>query len=454
MNTIVGLSTTLSNSAINIIRISGEDSISIINKIFKSKSTLNPNEIKYGFIEYENELYDEVLVSFMKAPKSYTGEDVIEINCHGGKLITMKILNLIVSLGAKLAEAGEFTKRAFLNGKIDLTKAEAIIDLINAKSELELKCAINQSTGKLHNRLNMIKEDIINILSKIEVIVDFEDEVEDVYKDDIKDTLISITYSIQDILKYKDQGMLIKDGISTCIVGKPNAGKSSLLNHLCKKNKAIVTDIPGTTRDIIEERVNFGGIILNLFDTAGIRESSDVVESIGIDMAKNQLNESELILFVLDSSRPLGNDDIEIYNLIKDRRAIILLNKYDQEQQINLDEISEKFKLFNKNNIINISVKENIGFDKLEEIINTMFKLGELDFNQDSIILTNARHIEALINAKEYIYNSVKSLDAFMPLDIVSMDVRNALKYIMNITGEDVTESIIDNIFSKFCIGK
>lgn len=454
MNTIVGLSTTLSNSAINIIRISGDNSIPIINKIFKSKSTLKPNEIKYGFIYYNDELYDEVLVSFMKSPKSYTGEDVIEINCHGGKLITMKILNLVISLGAKLAEAGEFTKRAFLNGKIDLTKAESIIDLINAKSELELKCAINQSTGNLYNKLNMIKEDIVNVLSKIEVIVDFEDELEDLYKDDTRDNLVFIMETIGDILKYKDQGVIIKDGISTCIVGKPNAGKSSLLNNLCNKNKAIVTDIPGTTRDIIEESVNFGGIILNLFDTAGIRKSSDVIESIGIDMAKNQLEHSELILFVMDSSRPLDEDDIKIYNLIKEKRFVILLNKCDIKQIISKNDILEKFNLLDKSNIINLSVNENIGFDKLEKLISKMFKLGDLDFTQESIILTNSRHIDALVNARKFLNNSIKALDEFMPLDIVSIDIRNALKYIMNITGEDITESIIDSIFSKFCIGK
>lgn len=454
MNTIVGLSTALSNSAVNIIRISGDKSLEIINKIFKTKGNLRPNEIKYGFIKYCGEIYDEVLVSFMKSPRSYTGEDVIEINCHGGKFITNKILNLLIKLGAKLAEPGEFTKRAFLNGKIDLTKAESIMDLIYAKSDLELKCAMNQRTGKLFNKLNEIKEKIINIISQIEVIVDFEDEVEDLHKDTIKDDIIKIKDDISDILKYKDQGMLIKNGIKTCIVGKPNVGKSSLMNYLCNDTKAIVTDIPGTTRDVIEDTVDFGGVILNLFDTAGIRDSNDVVEVIGINMAKERIEDSDLILFLFDVTKKLDEEDISIFNLIKNKNSIFLLNKCDGEQILTYDDLIMAFGNNISDNLIKISVKNKVGFEDLSNIIKNKFLLEDINSNMDSIILTNTRHIEALINCLGSINESLKSIDELMPLDIVSIDVRKSLEYIMNITGEDINESIVDNIFSNFCIGK
>lgn len=454
MDTIVGLATAISNSSVNIIRISGDKSLEIIYKIFKTKNKLNPNEIKYGFIKYNDELIDEVLVSFMKSPKSYTGEDIIEINCHGGVLITNKILNLVVKLGARLAEAGEFTKRAFLNGKIDLTKAESIMDLINAKSELELKCAINQSTGKLHKKLNDIKEQIINILTRIEVIVDFEDEVEDVHKGNIEEEIIEVKNNLDEILKYKDQGMLIKNGIKTCIIGKPNVGKSSLLNYLCRSRKAIVTDIPGTTRDIIEESVDIGGVILNLFDTAGIRESSDIVESIGINMAKEKVFESDLILFVLDSTRCLDEEDYKIYELVKDKNVIFLLNKSEDNIKLDKGKIIENFKNIHEANLLSISVKEDIGIDILIKLIKDKFLLTELENNTDSIVLMNARHIESFINCLNSLNDGLDAINKFMPLDIVSIDIRKALKYLMYITGEDVDEIIVNNIFSKFCIGK
>lgn len=455
MSTIVGLATALSSSAVNIIRISGNKSLEIAEKIFYTKNKLNPNEIKYGFIKYEGEIYDEVLVSFMKAPKSFTGEDTIEINCHGGRLITNKILNLVVSLGARVADAGEFTKRAFINGKIDLTKAESIVDLIYAKSDIELKCAINQKIGKLYNKLNIIKDNILNIIAKIEVIIDFEDEVEEIYSDDIKKNLLNVIDYVHDILKYKDQGSLIKEGISTCIVGKPNVGKSSLLNYLCRFDKAIVTDIPGTTRDIIEESVNFKGIILNLFDTAGIRESEDVVEAIGINMSKKKIEESDLILFLLDGTRELSDDDFKIYDLVKDKNIIVIINKCETKNLIDKNYISRQFKNLLIDNIINLSVKNDIGFGDLEKIIKDKFILNDLDWIVgDSVVLTNSRHVEALSNVKIFLENAIISMNNSIPLDIVSIDIRKALGFIMNITGEDVTESIIDNIFSKFCIGK
>ena len=454
MSTIVGLATALSSSAVNIIRISGDKSLEIAEKIFHTKKELNPNEIKYGFIKYDGEIYDEVLVSFMKAPKSFTGEDIIEINCHGGRLITNKILNLVVSLGARVADHGEFTKRAFINGKIDLTKAESIVDLIYAKSDIELKCAINQKLGKIYNKLKIIKDDILNIISKIEVIIDFEDEVEEIYSDDIRKNLINIIESVNDILKYKDQGNLIKEGISTCIVGKPNVGKSSLLNYFCRFDKAIVTDIPGTTRDVIEESVNFRGIILNLFDTAGIRESADIVETIGINMAMKKISESDLILFLLDGTRELSEDDFKIYDLVKNKNVIVIINKCEIKNLIDKNYVSRHLEDLLIDNIINLSVKDDIGFEDLEKIIRDKFILNDLDFIGDSIVLTNSRHVEALNNARIFLNNAITSLSNSIPLDIVSIDVRRALSFVMNITGEDVTESIIDNIFSKFCIGK
>ena len=454
MSTIVGLGTALSNSAINIIRMSGKESLNIIKKIFHTSNKLNPNEIKYGLIKYDGELYDEVLVSFMKAPKSFTGEDVIEINCHGGTLITNRILNLLIKLGAKLAEPGEFTKRAFLNGKMDLTKAEAIYDLINAKSDFELQCALNQKTGKLYNKLKFLKNEIINTLSNIEAIVEFEDELDETHKFNVEKNIINIKDQVEEVLKYKDQGVLIKQGINTCIIGKPNVGKSSLLNYLCKYNKAIVTDIPGTTRDIVEEVVNVNGIILNLFDTAGIRETNDVVESIGINKAKEKINESNLIFFIIDSNRELDKEDAEIYNLIKNKNIIFLLNKCDEKQVTNISNIKESFNIKDDKYIISISVKEKIGFNKLNEAIKEKFSLGEINSNNDDIILTNTRHIEALNNCYEYLNKALSSLKNLIPLDIISIDLRRSLNYIMNITGEDINELLVDNIFSKFCIGK
>lgn len=453
MDTIVGLATSISNSAINIIRMSGNLSLEIINKIFHTKDQLKPNEIKYGFIKYNGEIFDEVMVSFMKSPKSYTGEDIVEINCHGGIFVTNKILDLLISLGAKIAEPGEFTKRAFLNGKIDLTKAEAIFDLINAKSDIELKCAINQKTGNLYNKLNFIKEKLINILSNIEVVIDFEDEVESIHKDYIEENILSIINEINEILKYKDQGILIKNGIKTCIVGKPNVGKSSLLNYLCNDTRSIVTDIPGTTRDIIEETINLGDIILTLSDTAGIRKSNNIVENIGIDMAKSKVSSSDLIFFVLDSTKCLDNEDREIYELIKDKNIIYLLNKCDEKSTLTREDIMFNFNILDYN-IVNISAKEGIGFEKLENLVKSKFMLNHMEINTDSIVITNSRYIEIFNNCLNSLNDAINSLNEDMTLDIISIDIKKSLKYIMSITGEDVSETIIDNIFSKFCIGK
>ncbi len=453
MNTIVGLSTAISNSAINIIRLSGNSSLKIINKIFQTKDGLKNNEIKHGFIKYKGELFDEVMVSFMKSPRSYTGEDVIEINCHGGIVVTNRILNLLINLGAKMAEPGEFTKRAFLNGKIDLTKAESIIDLINAKSDFELKCALNQKNGNLYRRLTLIKEKLINILSNIEVMIDFEDEISESYKSSIEENISDIVANIQEILKYKDQGILIKNGIQTCIVGKPNVGKSSLLNYFCKDIKAIVTDIPGTTRDIVEETVNLGDIILNISDTAGIRKSDDVIENIGIEMAKSKINESNLILFVLDSTKDMEKEDLEIYELVKEKNIIFLLNKCDTVRKLHDEDVISKFNIF-KDNLVNISVKNNIGFDKLEKLIKSKFMLNDIEFDTDSIIITNMRYIEILNKCLSSLNDAMYALKKDITLDVISIDIQRTLKYIMNITGEDVSETIINNIFSKFCIGK
>ncbi len=454
MNTIVGLSTSMSNGAINIVRISGDKSLEIINKIFTGKENLKPNEIKYGFIKYENEMYDEVLVSFMKSPKSYTGEDVIEINCHGGKLVTNKIINLVLKLGATLADPGEFTKRAFLNGKIDLTKAESIMDLITSKTDLELKCSLDQRTGKLYKKINLIKEKILNVLSKIEVIVDFEDELEDLHKEGIENEILRLKDDILNTLKYKNQGAIIKNGIKTSIVGKPNVGKSSLLNYLCDYNKAIVTDIPGTTRDVIEEFVDFGGIILNLFDTAGIRESDDLVEKIGIDMALEKINESDLIFFLLDSNRELEEDDYKIFDIIKNKNTIFLINKCEGNKVFDKKYLVDKLKIDNIDDVIEISVLNKQGFDKLDSLIKNKFYLNDIVVNDEDIIITNMRHIECLNNALDSLNNALNSLSNVMPLDIISIDVREALSFIMKITGEDVSESLVENIFSKFCIGK
>lgn len=454
MNTIVGLSTSISNSAINIIRISGDKSLEIINKIFTSKENLKPNEIKYGFIKYQDEIYDEVLVSFMKSPKSYTGEDVIEINCHGGKLVTNKIINLILKLGATLSEPGEFTKRAFLNGKIDLTKAESIMDLINSKSDLELKCSLDQRTGKLYKKINVIKEKILSVLSRIEVIVDFEDELEDLHKEGIENEILTLKNEILNTLKYKNQGAIIKNGIKTSIVGKPNVGKSSLLNYLCDYNKAIVTDIPGTTRDVIEEFVDFGGIILNLFDTAGIRESDDLVEKIGINMALEKINESDLIFFLLDSNRDLEDEDLKIFEIIKNKNTIFLINKCEGKKVFDKKYLLDKFNIENINEVIEISVLNKQGFEELESLIKSKFYFDDIVINDEDIIITNMRHVECLNNALESLNNALNSLNNMMPLDIISIDVREALSFIMKITGEDINESLVDNIFSKFCIGK
>ena len=454
MDTIVGLSTALSESAVNIIRISGEESLNIVRKIFSNSKSLNPNEIIYGFIKHEDKIIDEVLVSFMKSPKSYTGEDVVEINCHGGTFLTNKILNLVIEMGATLAESGEFTKRAFLNGKIDLTKAEATMDLISAKSDIELQCAISQKRGKLYEKLEYIKEKLINNLSKIEVVIDFEDEVEDVHKNDIINDILEIRDEVEKILKYKDQGLLIKNGINTCIVGKPNVGKSSLLNYLCSSKKALVTNLPGTTRDIIEESVNFGKVTLNLSDTAGIRNSEDLIENMGIEMAKDRIKDSDLIFFVLDITRNLEKEDFEIYELIKDKDVFILLNKSEGNRVFSDKDVVDNFKIKDDKKIFNISVVEKLGFDKLADSIEEKFLFNSEKSSVNSIVLTNMRHIEAFISILKSLNDAINSINNDMQLDIVSIDMRKALTFIMNITGEDASESVINNIFSKFCIGK
>ena len=455
-DTIAAIGTALSNSGISIIRISGKDSLNIIRKIFVSNSKIMPNNIIYGKIVENGKVVDTVLVSYFKNPKSYTGEDVCEINCHGGVQITREILQLVLANGARLAEPGEFSKRAFLNGKMDLTKAEAVINLINSKNTTQARIAANNLEGDLYKKIKEVREELIELMAHIEVSVDYpEYDYDEVENDNVISLLNKKIIEINNILSTYEQGKYIKDGVNVVILGKPNVGKSSLLNTLSRSQKAIVTEIPGTTRDVIEERINIGNIILNLSDTAGIRKTDDFVEKIGVKRSIEKIDEADLVIYLLNVESDIDDEDKEILSKIQNKgiKLITVINKIDKGQELKFDSILDELKRFDVNEVIKMSVLNNEGIDELKNKIEEIFNTNDLDF-ENELIITNERHRDLLNKSKEYLEIAKKEIEDNEPIDIVSIVIKNATKSLGEIIGADVNQDIVNKIFEKFCLGK
>lgn len=454
-DTIAAISTAIGEAGIAIVRMSGDDSINIIDEIFKSASGKKMAEAEnrkflYGHIVDGDKQIDEVLVVKMKGPHSYTAEDIVEIHCHGGVVSVKRILNLILSKGARLAEKGEFTKRGFLNGRIDLTQAEAVIDMIKAKTDLSFDMGLNQLSGALSEVLNKLKDELVSMQALIVANIDFPDEdIEDAAYNDLIERSNKILDKMDNLLDNSKNSRLLRDGINTVILGKPNVGKSSLLNGLLKYDRAIVTDIAGTTRDIIEDYINLDGVLLKITDTAGIRETDDEVEKIGVNIAREKLKEADLVIAIFDISREFDKDDEEILNLIKDKKHITILNKDDLEQKISDEEIEKYF----KDDYLRLSVMENESVKKIEDLIIDLFFDGELQISSDSV-LSNLRHINALKEAKKTLLEVNESLKQKVFLDLIEVDLENVIGHISEITGTITTEDILDRVFSDFCIGK
>ena len=456
MSTIASISTAPGIGGIGIVRMSGEKCFDVLNKIFVPKKIEDIGKIKgytmkYGHIVKNGEIIDEVLVTYFKSPRSYTTENMCEINTHGGNIITRKILEICLENGAELAEPGEFTKRAFLNGRIDLLQAESVIDVINAKSDREVKTGIKQLEGILSKKINEIKQEILDVMVNVDVSIDYpEYDVEEVTNKQIEDMLNSVKNKLEKLEKSFDNGKLIKEGIKTAIIGKPNAGKSSLLNAILKEDRAIVTEYEGTTRDTIEEFVNIEGIPLKLIDTAGIRNAKDEVEKIGIAKSKAIAEEADLIIAIFDSTKPLTEEDLQIINLIKNKNAIIILNKTDLKSKI--DENDKNF-IGMSNKILKISALNGEGLEDLYNTIAKMFSLNEINLDNE-VIITNLRHKNLISKALLNVNKAQDALKENMPIDIIAIFIKDILEELGNITGDVVTDDIINEIFSKFCLGK
>ena len=452
MSTIVAISTAPGIGGIGIIRMSGEKSFEILNKIFVTNDKpIAGYTMKYGkIVDEKNVIIDEVLVSYFVAPNSYTRENVCEINSHGGMVVMKKILELCLKNGAILAEPGEFTKRAFLNGRIDLSQAEAVIDIINSKTDKEAKASINQLEGNLSLEIKNIRKDLISMMADIEASIDYpEYDVEEVTTNKVKEILIKEKDRLIKLEKSFDNGKILKDGINTAIIGRPNAGKSSLLNIMLNEERAIVTSVEGTTRDTIEEYISINGIPLKIIDTAGIREANDEVEKIGVEKAKKIAKESDLIIGIFDISRKMNKEDYEILDILKNKNSIIVLNKIDLDEN-NVD--MEKVKEINKP-IVQISTKTREGIENLYKEIENIIETKEIS-SDNEIIVTNTRHKSLIIKAMDSVDKSLETIENKMPIDIIVVYVKDILENLGEITGETVTEDIIKEIFSKFCLGK
>ena len=451
--TIAAIATGLTNAGIGIIRVSGDMAIDVVDKIFCTKNGLKTklsHTINYGHIVEDGNIVDEVLVMLMKAPRTYTGEDTVEINCHGGILVLQKVLKLVLKAGARIAKPGEFTKRAFLNGKMDLSKAEAVIDIINAKNDYALKSGMSQLNGNIRSKISGMREKILHEIAYIESALDDPENYSlDKYPKKLEKIINYMQKDIDKLINSFSNGKIIKEGVETVIIGRPNAGKSSILNLLLKEDRAIVSDIEGTTRDIIREYIKLGDISLNIVDTAGIRNTEDYIEKIGVDKAKNIAINADFVLLVIDATKSLSEEDIELIDYIKDKKAIILLNKGDSEILLSVDDI----KKYTDKKIILFSAKESIGLSELEEEIKLMFYRGDIDFN-DQIYITNERHIEALEEAKESLDMVLSSIEEELPEDFYSIDMLNAYESLGSITGEAIDDDLANEIFSKFCMGK
>jgi tRNA modification GTPase len=455
-DTIVALATPPGEGGIAVIRISGTQSLEIARRMFVSKGKKRPAFIQeryfhYGLIMDKDEnIIDEVLLVYMKAPKTYTREDVVEIHCHGGMIPVRKILELALSEGVRLAEPGEFTKRAFLNGRIDLAQAEGVMDLISAKSEQAARASLEQMEGTLSKKIRSIRDDMLDLLAHIEVTVDYpEEDIEIVFMDEIKERLKAARAECRRLLASSDQGKLIREGIRTVIIGKPNVGKSSLLNALVRENRAIVTDVPGTTRDVIEEYINIKGVLVRILDTAGIRETMDLVEKIGVERSRELTQNADLILLLLDASQPLEKEDTDILEWLHGRKVLILLNKTDRPAAIQEEDVQK----ITGSTVIKTSMVDGTGLDRVEDTIYNLVYSGEIG-PKNSVLITNNRHKEALIRAERYLGEALQAMDASVPLDMVTIDIRNVWESLGEITGESLTENLIDKIFMEFCLGK
>lgn len=457
-DTIAAISTsTMTSGGISVVRISGDKAIEIADKVFKSKKNIKLSDAESHTVHYgnicdadSNEIIDEVLCIVMKAPNTYTRENVVEIDCHGGILVTRKVLETVLRAGARPAEPGEFTKRAFLNGRIDLSQAEAVIDVINSKNEYALKSSVSQLSGKLSEEIKAIREILLNHMAYIEAALDDSEHISlENYVDNVLNDVDKCVDKVDKLLKTADNGRIMRDGICTVILGKTNAGKSSLLNALAKEERAIVTDIEGTTRDVLEEQINLGGVVLNLIDTAGIRETDDYVESIGVEKAKKYAEDADLVIFVVDSTRPLDNNDEEIITLIKNKNVLVLLNKSDMEAVVTTEDIRSYMNC----KIVSISAKNSEGLDKLEETIKDMFFAGKISFNEE-IYITNARHKNLLNDALQSLKLVEEGINSGMSEDFLTIDIMTAYEKLGLIIGEEVEDDLADKIFKEFCMGK
>ena len=463
-DTIAAIATAMTPSGIGIIRISGDEAVSITDRIFKAAEKkklkdLPSHTIHYGHIKDGEDVIDEVMILLMRAPKSYTREDTVEIDCHGGVYVMKRILETVIKYGARPAEPGEFTKRAFLNGRIDLSQAESVIDVIHAKNEFALKSSMNQLSGALSDEVKELRGQVLHEIAFIESALDDPEHISlEGYPQELEQKVTSIHSRIETLLKNSENGRILKEGISTVIVGKPNAGKSSLLNTLVGEERAIVTDIAGTTRDVLEEQMNLNGIILNIIDTAGIRSTDDVVEKIGVDKARKYLKDADLVIYVVDTSTPLDENDFEIIELLKDRKAIILLNKSDLSPLITKTEMKEAVEKQNGRSeepirMISISAKEQTGIDELQQAVQEMFFSGEVTFN-DQVMITNIRQKASLQEALSGLELVLQSVRDGMPEDFYSIDLMNTYEALGSIIGEAVEDDLVNEIFSKFCMGK
>ena len=453
-DTIAAISTPRGEGGIGIVRISGKDAFNILKKIFVPKSGKDVEELKsftinYGHIYNGDELVDEVLVSILKAPRTYTKEDIVEINCHGGFVITEKVLETVLRHGARHAEMGEFTRRAFLNGRIDLTQAEAVMDLIHGKTEKSVSLSLNQLRGDLKEQIAHLKKLLLDVAAHVNVVLDYPEEgIDDPLPDNLVDNLQFVLDTTDKLIASYNKGKMIKEGIKTAIVGKPNVGKSSLLNSILREERAIVTHIPGTTRDIIEEVINLKGIPLVLVDTAGIRKTEDLVENIGVEKSKELLEKADLVLFVVDGSRPLEDEDLKIHDRIKATNVIGILNKIDMERKLDIAPLTKV------NNWIEISAKENIGIDEMESRIYSYVVKGDLEDSSQKLVITNVRHKSALEKTKDAVKSIFETIEMGLPMDLMAVDLKEALDSLSEVTGEISSEDLLDHIFKNFCVGK
>lgn len=455
-DTIAAISTPPGEGAISIVRMSGEEAVSIAQKVFSGKdlTQAKSHTINYGHIvdPKTHEEIDEVMVSLMLAPKTFTREDVVEINCHGGIVATNRILQLLLVNGARLAEPGEFTKRAFLHGRIDLTQAESVMDLIRAKTDRSMKIALNQLDGNLSHLIDSLRKDILDVLAQVEVNIDYPeyDDVEEMTTKLLREKAIEIKQRIEQLLKTASQGKIMREGLATALVGRPNVGKSSLLNYLLHEDKAIVTDVAGTTRDVIEEYVNVSGVPLKLIDTAGIRETDDKVEKIGVERSKKAIEQSDLVLLVLNAAESLTKEDLELIRLTNDKKRIIILNKTDLEEKLDRKELA---KISENAPVYATSILKNEGVEALEEAISKLFFNG-IENSQSTVMVTNARHIALLKKAQNSLDSVLEGISSGMPVDLVQIDMTEAWNLLGEITGESYEDELLDQLFSQFCLGK